>query len=102
MREVPLGEVISSAKDTVRLDDATEYRTVGILSYGRGLFERPIVRGDEVSYSTYFRIAADQFIYSKLFAWEGALTVVPDYLNGVFGFQRGVTPARRSQLGRPA
>lgn len=84
MREVPLGEVILPAKDPVRLDDATEYPTVGILNYGRGLFERPIVRGHEVSYSTYFRIAADQFIYSKLFAWEGALTVVPARLDGYF------------------
>lgn len=84
MRELLLGDVVSPNRDAVRLQPDEEYATVGILSYGRGLFARPIVRGKDVSYSTYFRIEGDQFIYSKLFAWEGALTVVPPQFDGFF------------------
>jgi type I restriction enzyme S subunit len=78
MREVVLGELLTPAQDTVRLVPDAEYATVGILSYGRGLFERPIKRGRDISYSTYYRLRAGQFVYSRLFAWEGALAVVPD------------------------
>ncbi len=84
MREVALGDLVASAREAVAIDDAAAYSTAGILSYGRGLFQRPIVRGDEVSYSKYYRIRAGQFIYSKLFAWEGALTVVNREFDGYF------------------
>lgn len=84
MDDATLGDVLSQARDGVRLEDESEYRTVGILSYGRGLFERPVVKGGDVSYSTYFRIHANQFIYSKLFAWEGALSVVQPEHHGLF------------------
>ncbi len=84
MRDVELGEVLTSDRQPVALEPETEYPTVGILSYGRGLFARPIVRGRDVSYSKYFRVQTDQFIYSKLFAWEGALTLVPEGFDGFF------------------
>lgn len=84
MRERPLGHILSSARDDVRLIDDNVYVTAGILSYGRGLFERPAVRGAETSYKTYFRLRRNQFVYSKLFAWEGALAVVGDTFDGLY------------------
>lgn len=84
MRDVALGELVSPAREGVPVLAGTDYRTVGVYSYGRGLFERPIVDGFNVSYSTYYRIRGDQFVYSKLFAWEGALTVVDADFDGYF------------------
>jgi len=84
MSDVPLGDFLSITKDPVRLEADTEYHTVGIYSFGRGLFPRPVVLGSDVSYSTYYRVAEDQFVYSKLFAWEGALAVVPPDFDGYF------------------
>ncbi len=56
------------------------YQTAGIYSFGRGLFARPPITGAETSYKTLFRLYEGQFIYSRLFAWEGALAVVsPDF-----------------------
>jgi len=84
MREAPLREFLLPARDEVELVDDHTYVTAGILSYGRGLFERPPVRGAATSYKSYFRLRKGQFVYSKLFAWEGALAVVPPEFDGLF------------------
>jgi type I restriction enzyme, S subunit len=84
MHEVPLGEVLSPRSDPVRIEADVEYQTAGILSYGRGLFKRPMIFGRETKYKTYYRLHQNQFVYSKLFAWEGALAVVPSAFDGFY------------------
>jgi type I restriction enzyme S subunit len=84
MRETALGEFLRIAKDEVVLEPDETYATAGIFSYGRGLFERPLVKGAGTKYKSYFRFRAGQFVYSKLFAWEGALAVVPSQFEGFF------------------
>jgi type I restriction enzyme S subunit len=84
MPEVALAEILAASRDPVRIEPDKEYRTAGILSYGRGLFERPTIVGRDTSYSAYYRLHQDQFVYSKLFAWEGALAVVPSDFDGIF------------------
>ena len=84
MREIPLAQVLTPAPDPVPLRADVEYQTAGILSYGRGLFARPVKSGLDISYSTYYRLRAGQFVYSRLFAWEGALAVVPHAFDGCF------------------
>ncbi len=64
----------------VHLDET--YQTVGILNRGRGLFRRPPISGAETNYPRFYRISADQLVYSKLFAWEGAIAVVSDEFDG--------------------
>jgi type I restriction enzyme S subunit len=84
MNEIAMGSFLSQVKNEVQLEDNVTYETVGVLSYGRGLFERPPVKGKDTSYKSYFRIDVGQFVYSKLFAWEGAVAVVPSNLGGRF------------------
>lgn len=74
---VLLGDVVTPQSDAVRVDPTQTYPTVGIRSYGRGTFKRPPALGADTSYKTLNCIKAGQFIYSKLFAWEGALAIVP-------------------------
>ncbi len=71
-------------RDPVALEDDQVYATVGIYSYGRGLFARPPIAGKDTSYSTYYRLRCGQLVYSKLFAWEGALAVVDERSAGMF------------------
>jgi type I restriction enzyme S subunit len=80
----PLAEVLTADRDSVALEPTDTYPTVGILSFGRGLFARPPITGAETSYKTYFRLRSGQFVYSRLFAWEGAVAVVPDEFDGFF------------------
>jgi len=84
MREVRLRDLLIPAPDPTQIEPDVEYQTAGILSHGKGLFARPIRKGSEISYSTYYRLHADQLVYSRLFAWEGALAVVPRQFDGFF------------------
>jgi type I restriction enzyme S subunit len=84
MREVRLGDFLIPALDPEPIRPEVEYQTAGVLSHGKGLFARPMRKGSEISYSTYYRLHADQLVYSRLFAWEGALAVVPHQFDGFF------------------
>ncbi len=68
-------------------------RQSGLYSYGRGVFPKPPIEGTITSASTLFRVRGGQFIYSKLFAFEGAFAVVPDEMDGWFVSNR-VPPLR--------
>jgi type I restriction enzyme S subunit len=82
--ETSLGEFLVPCDDVIDVTPTETYNTAGILSYGRGLFARPSIQGSETSYKRYNRIRAGQFVYSKLFGWEGALAVVPLEFDGFF------------------
>jgi type I restriction enzyme, S subunit len=77
-----LREVMALELDEVTVDPGTSYPNVGILSFGRGLFEKEPIDGALTSAKKLFRIRADQFIYSRLFAFEGAYAVVDERFGG--------------------
>jgi type I restriction enzyme S subunit len=58
------------------------YPNVGILSYARGVFGKVPIDGAATSAKTLYQIKSGQFIYSRLFAFEGAYALVPDEFNG--------------------
>lgn len=80
---VKLERVLVRRSDEVPVEATETYRTAGIYSFGRGLFERPLISGSETSYRSYFRLHEGQFVYSKLFAWEGAVAVVEPSFDGL-------------------
>jgi len=79
-----LGEVVTFRPDPVKVDTAARYPNLGIFSFARGLFEKPPIDGLATSAATLFRVRARQFVYSRLFAFEGAYGVVPSDLDGRF------------------
>lgn len=81
---IPLGEILTKSDDFVSIEPDEPYETVGILNRGRGLFRRPSVSGSETRYTKYNRLHAGQFVYCKLFAWEGALATVTPEFDGLF------------------
>lgn len=81
---VMLGDLLKHSRDQVRVDPAASYPNVGIYSFGRGVFAKPDIEGAMTSASTLFRVRAGQFIYSRLFAFEGAYAYVPPQLDGYF------------------
>lgn len=60
------------------------YPNVGILSYARGVFGKAPIDGAATSAKTLYRIRSRQFIYSRLFAFEGAYALVPDEFDGCY------------------
>lgn len=81
---VPLGEVMRLSLDAHVVDPEKEYPNLGIYNFGRGAFRKPPIQGCSTSAKTLYKVRSGQFIYSRLFAFEGAYTVVPDALDGLF------------------
>jgi len=80
--EVPLGEILKIDRDEVVIDPSCTYRTAGIYSFGRGVFERETIRGADTSYRSLFRLHEGQVILSRLNGWEGAVDVVTAEIAG--------------------
>ncbi len=76
-KRVPLREVMTPTVDAHPVQPGRTYPNVGILSFGRGIFEKPPIEASRTSARTLHRIRAGQFIYSRLFAFEGAYASVP-------------------------
>ncbi|WP_162173354.1 restriction endonuclease subunit S [Salinispora pacifica] len=79
----PLSTALDPNSDFVEVDPDGIYQTAGILNRGRGLFRRPAIPGRDTKYTRYNRLHTSQFVYSKLFGWEGSLAVVPSDFEGV-------------------
>lgn len=79
-----LGDVLESSPDPVTVHADESYPNVGVLSFARGLFTKPPIDGSVTSASTLYRIRAGQFLYSRLFAFEGAYAIVGQEHDGAF------------------
>lgn len=76
-RRTNLAAVMTQTTDQVEVEPAESYPNVGTYSFGRGLFAKPNIEGSTTSAKTLNRIHTGQFIYSRLFAFEGAYGYVP-------------------------
>ncbi len=79
-----LADVIRFVDDAHKVDPACSYPNLGIYSFGRGLFHKPPIDGLATSATTLRRVKAGQFIYSRLFAFEGAYGQVTPQFDGAF------------------
>lgn len=79
-----LGDVLKLVSDPVSVKPEHSYPNVGVLSFARGLFAKPPIDGTTTSAATLYRIRAGQFVYSRLFAFEGAYAVAGHEHDGAF------------------
>lgn len=84
---VRLDEVIALDVDAVPITATATYNIVGVLNRGRGLLLREPIAGDETSYKMLNRVRPNQIVYSRLKAFEGAITVAPNDLGEVYASQ---------------
>jgi type I restriction enzyme S subunit len=83
----PLARFLTLNADTVDVDPALTYPTIGVLNRGRGLLYRDPVAGSSTSYTKLNRIGPGELVYSRLKAFEGAITVTPEDLPESFASQ---------------
>jgi type I restriction enzyme S subunit len=86
-QRVRLGEVMTLDVDAVEVDPQATYPIVGVLNRGRGLLFRDPISGSGTKYKTLNRIGPGQVVYSRLKAFEGAITVGPESLGEVYASQ---------------
>jgi type I restriction enzyme, S subunit len=67
-----LGKVLRLTQDAHVVRPDREYPNLGIYSFGKGLFHKPPINGVLTSAVRLHRVKTGQFIYSRLFAFEGA------------------------------
>lgn len=79
-----LAEVLRQVSEPHQVDASREYPNLGIFSFGRGLFGKRPISGATSSATTLYRVRNGQFIYSRLFAFEGAYGLVTDEFDGCF------------------
>lgn len=72
---VKLSQVLRLDLNPVPVDAITLYPMVGVLSFGRGLFDREPIENGKTSYRQFYRLKADHVVMSQLFGWEGALAL---------------------------
>lgn len=84
---VRLGDVIALDVDAVPVTPGSSYDIFGVLNRGRGLLFRDPVLGGKISYKTLNRLRPNQIVYSRLKAFEGAITVAPCDLGEVYASQ---------------
>jgi len=83
-QRVRLGDVMKYVDDSYPVQSDLSFPNVGIYSFGRGLFRKPPIDGALTSATTLRRVRKGQFIYSRLFAFEGAYGLVSDEFDCYF------------------
>ena len=83
-KEAFLHEVLHIVDDSHKVQPDCSYPNLGIFSFGKGLFTKQPINGVATSAKTLRRVKKGQFIYSRLFAFEGAFGMVTDEFDGFY------------------
>jgi type I restriction enzyme S subunit len=74
--ERPLADAIRLDVDQVSISENSTYEIAGVYSFGRGLFSRGPITGDQTSYKKMNRLHSGTVVLSRLKAFEGAISLV--------------------------
>ena len=75
MNFIRLGDELRIERIPVDVDPKLGYVQIGIRSYGKGIFRRDKVPGDELGRLKFFEVRPGRLIVSNIMAWEGAIAV---------------------------
>jgi len=70
------------------IEPNTEYREIGIRSWGKGIFHKDPVRGALLEDKSVYYIEPGDFVLNIVFAWEGAVAVVSEREVGMVASHR--------------
>ena len=80
----PLGCGLSLALEQVDVEADAQYKIAGVRGFGNGMFPREAISGSETSYKTLNCLRAGNLVMSRLKAFEGAIAIVPEELDGYY------------------
>ncbi len=73
LTETPLGEMLEQVREPIEIDPVEPYTTIGIRSFGKGIFHYPSRPGSEIGKLRFFAVAPGLLAVSNIKAWEGAI-----------------------------
>lgn len=71
--QMRLGDVLELVKHPVEIDPSLEYVSVGVRSFGKGVFHYPRRLGDQIGKLRFQEVMSDLLVVSNIKAWEGAV-----------------------------
>lgn len=77
-----LGDVLVEVKRPVTVEPSASYSQIGIRSHGRGVFIKEPVTGVGLGSKKVYWVEPGDLVINIVFAWEGAVAVVPPGISG--------------------
>jgi len=86
-------------KVDISIDD--EYPELGVRSFGKGTFHKPVLNGIDVGSKKLYKIEPQDLLFSNVFAWEGAIAVVQPEDKGRVGSHRFISCVVQEKIATP-
>ena len=81
---ISLGDVAQQVDRFEAVLPDTEHRLLGMRSKIGGPFLRETKKGTETAAQKLNRVQVGDFIYSRLFAWQGSFGLIPNEMDGCY------------------
>lgn len=88
---LPMGEIAPLVRRPITVSADGSYPEVGVRSFGKGTFHKPVLSGIKVGSKRLFEVRTDDLVFNIVFAWEGAVAVAAPDDNGRVGSHRFLT-----------
>jgi type I restriction enzyme S subunit len=87
----PLKEVASLVRRAVKTKPDGQYEEMGIRSFGKGTFQKPVLTGRQIGNKRIYTIHEGDLVFNNVFAWEKAIAVAKAEDHGRVGSHRFIT-----------
>jgi type I restriction enzyme S subunit len=87
----PLEKVASLVRRAVKTKPCEKYEEMGIRSFGKGTFKKPILTGKQIGNKHIYYIHKGDLVFNNVFAWEKAIAVAKEEDHGRVGSHRFIT-----------
>lgn len=98
---VEMGEVAPLHRRPTEIAIDGEYEELGARSFGKGIFHKPTLRGESLTWQKLFQVHAGDIVISNIKAWEGAIAVAGEADHGRYGSHRYLTCVVDPKRGLP-
>lgn len=88
---LPMAELAPLERRPVEVHPDRSYHELGIRSFGRGTFHKPVLDGAAVGSKKLYLIREGDLLFNIVFAWEGAVAVAGHADDGRVGSHRFLT-----------
>ena len=87
----PMTKVAPIVRRNVDVDMDSQYPELGVRSFGKGTFHKPILNGIDVGTKKLYSMEPGDLVFSNVFSWEGAIAVVQPEDKSRVGSHRFIT-----------
>jgi type I restriction enzyme, S subunit len=88
---VAMGDVAPVHRRPKDIELDGEYPELGARSFGKGIFHKPTLSGESLTWQKLFQVHAGDIVISNIKAWEGAIAVAGESDHGRYGSHRYLT-----------